>query len=187
MAQDCTVLNLPPLNCRSRVSRTRRRRPAPPEPCQATSQMPVELSANTSPFTLRTTSILQHPRQRTSGISITVRRWTMTRRSLTPRLRVPRHSRLSRFHHRTSVPTVSIRNSETISVLNKPISRATTASTPTIDPTPLYQTPPTLGKKLSRCRLVARPRSKQQHPLVRIAPVATVAIFADAPSPTSTA
>lgn len=68
VAQDCTDLTSFHLNNSSRVSRALSRRPAPPDLCQATSRVFVELSANTSPFTVRTATILQHPRQRPSSV-----------------------------------------------------------------------------------------------------------------------
>jgi hypothetical protein len=135
---------------RSRASCSPNRRPALPEPCQATSHVFVNLLVNTAPLTAQTTMILQHPRQKLSGISAPVGAWEMTCASLLARMKLTHHSLLlSRCIRRTIVPTVSIRDLELFPMLSKTVSQAATTSTPKLSLTLPFQILATLGRNSS--------------------------------------
>ena len=97
-------------NNNSRVSRAPSRRPAPPDPCQATSSVFAELQVNTSTFPIRTATIRQHLRQITSSISAVTSVWTATRAALVVYAKISHHLLLSRLYLRTRVPTASIQD-----------------------------------------------------------------------------
>lgn len=135
------------------------------------------MSANPPPFTAWTATILQHSLQRTSSTSAVVFVDAITRATFALNAKIIHNHLLPRFCQRTRVPTVSIQNQEFYIVLNKTISQATAALTPTTSLILLYWILLIPGMKTSSSP-ATRPQPKQRQALAKIEPLPTVVIFA---------